>query len=244
MAGLGYKKFTAGSIVSASDVQGYLADQAVQVYASAAARTSALGSAVSAGMVSYRADGTVTEYYNGSSWVALLDTSDYVVNPSYYALNGDRSLSTGTAVQSLYGVGFTLAANTTYEFELLADLAWTSVGANGVSILLNLGASVNAITASATSAYNTSQGQMNAAYSAWQTGTSTISLTPILSAASGTTIYAPVIVKGLVRVGSSTTITPQVSQSSASSTFTLKTGSYMKFNPIGSNIVTTIGAFA
>ena len=71
MAGAGYRTFTAGAVLTAAQVQNYLQDQAVQVYASAAARSSALGTAVAAGMVSYRADGTAVEFYNGSAWTAL-----------------------------------------------------------------------------------------------------------------------------------------------------------------------------
>jgi len=75
MAGLGRKTFTAGEVLTAANVQGYLMDQAVQVYASAAARSSALGTAVSTGMVSYRTDGTAIEFYNGSAWAGLGDVT-------------------------------------------------------------------------------------------------------------------------------------------------------------------------
>jgi hypothetical protein len=73
MAGSGWRTFTAGAVLTAAQIQNYLQDQAVQVYASAAARTAALGTAVATGMVSYRTDGTAVEYYNGSAWVALVD---------------------------------------------------------------------------------------------------------------------------------------------------------------------------
>jgi hypothetical protein len=70
MAGSGWRSFSAGAVLTAAQVQNYLQDQVVQVYASDAARSSALGTAVSAGMVSYRADGAVVEFYNGSAWAA------------------------------------------------------------------------------------------------------------------------------------------------------------------------------
>lgn len=54
MAGLGRKLFTRGTLAS-SDVQGYLQDQVVMTFASAAARTAAVG-APTAGMVSYLKD--------------------------------------------------------------------------------------------------------------------------------------------------------------------------------------------
>ena len=71
MAGLGRKVFSAGDILTEADVDGYLMDQSVMVFASSTARSSALGTSVSTGMVSYRTDGTVLEYYNGSAWTAL-----------------------------------------------------------------------------------------------------------------------------------------------------------------------------
>ena len=71
MAGLGRKVFSAGDILTAADVDGYLMDQTVMKFASSTARSSVIGTAVSAGMVSYRTDGSVVEFYNGSAWTAL-----------------------------------------------------------------------------------------------------------------------------------------------------------------------------
>lgn len=75
MAGLGRKVFTAGEVLTAANTNGYLMDQAVMVFAGTAARSSAIGTP-SAGMLSYRTDGTVYEYYNGSAWTALTNPGD------------------------------------------------------------------------------------------------------------------------------------------------------------------------
>lgn len=72
MAGLGRKTWTAGEVVTAVNLQGYLQDQVVQVYAGTAARSSALGTAVSEGMVSYLTDTNALQYYSGSAWVDIL----------------------------------------------------------------------------------------------------------------------------------------------------------------------------
>jgi hypothetical protein len=69
-AGLGYKEFTTGDVLTAADANGYLASQVVMVFASAAARTSAIASPQE-GMVSYLKDTNSTEYYSGSAWVAI-----------------------------------------------------------------------------------------------------------------------------------------------------------------------------
>ena len=70
MAGLGKKSFTAGEVLTASDVNGYLMDQMVMVFGGTAARSSAIPSP-SEGMVTYRTDAKVVEVYNGTAFVSL-----------------------------------------------------------------------------------------------------------------------------------------------------------------------------
>lgn len=69
-AGLGYKEFTTGDVLTAADANGYLASQVVMVFASAAARTSAIASPQE-GMISFLKDTNSTEYYSGTAWVAI-----------------------------------------------------------------------------------------------------------------------------------------------------------------------------
>lgn len=69
-AGLGYKEFATGDVLTAADANGYLASQVVMVFASAAARTSAIASPQE-GMISYLKDTNSTEYYSGSAWVSI-----------------------------------------------------------------------------------------------------------------------------------------------------------------------------
>ena len=69
-AGLGYKEFATGDVLTAADANGYLASQVVMVFASAAARTSAITSPQE-GMISYLKDTNSTEYYSGSAWTAI-----------------------------------------------------------------------------------------------------------------------------------------------------------------------------
>lgn len=69
MAGLGWKKFVRGTLSSA-EVNGYLMDQAVMKFASAAARLTALA-APSRGMMSARDDAAIApilEMFTGSAW--------------------------------------------------------------------------------------------------------------------------------------------------------------------------------
>ena len=68
MAGLGRKVFTAGDVLTASDVQNYLMDQTVMNFAGTAARSSAIATPTQ-GMVTYRDDTDNLEVYNGTSWI-------------------------------------------------------------------------------------------------------------------------------------------------------------------------------
>jgi hypothetical protein len=70
MAGLGWRRFQAGEVLTASNLQSYAVDQSVQVYAGTAARGSAIGTAVTEGMMSYLADSNVVQAYTGS-WESL-----------------------------------------------------------------------------------------------------------------------------------------------------------------------------
>jgi hypothetical protein len=67
--GLGRKVWSALDVLAAADVNGYLMDQTIMVFNSAAARAASIGTPVP-GMASFRTDGTITEMYNGSTWVS------------------------------------------------------------------------------------------------------------------------------------------------------------------------------
>jgi hypothetical protein len=83
MAGAGWRQFTVGQLLTSAQVQTFLQDQAVQVFASAAARTSALGTAVSEGMVSYRTDGKALELYANSVWSPVMQGRNAVINGGF-----------------------------------------------------------------------------------------------------------------------------------------------------------------
>jgi hypothetical protein len=61
--GLGRRTFAPGEVLTASNVMNYLMDQSVMNFAGTAARGSAIGTAVSEGMVSYLADTDSLEVY-------------------------------------------------------------------------------------------------------------------------------------------------------------------------------------
>jgi len=65
----GYRTFTAGEVLTAANVQTYLQDQVIPVYANAAAATAALGSPAE-GQFRFLKDTDAFEYYTGSAWVS------------------------------------------------------------------------------------------------------------------------------------------------------------------------------
>ena len=69
MAGLGRKVFSPGDVFTSTDLNGYLMEQMIMVFAGTAARSSAIPSP-SAGMVAY-STATGVQVYNGTAWVSV-----------------------------------------------------------------------------------------------------------------------------------------------------------------------------
>jgi hypothetical protein len=67
MAGAGKKTFVAGDVLTASDVNSYLMDQAVMRFATASARSAALPTP-SEGMMAYLDSTNQVEVYDGAAW--------------------------------------------------------------------------------------------------------------------------------------------------------------------------------
>jgi hypothetical protein len=141
--GLGRKVFTAGQILSAADVQGYLQDQAIMVFSGTAARTAAIGTPVP-GMTSFRTDGTILEVYSGSDWVSANSVGGFIPNPlsivsgtSYgFAATDNQAVLQFTNAGTVTATVETSTALTTGQrIDVLAD------GAAGVIITAGSGVS-------------------------------------------------------------------------------------------------------
>jgi hypothetical protein len=127
MAGLGYKLFSAGEVLTAANLQGYGIDQSVMVFSSAAERTTDLA-APSQGMLSFLSDsGTTWQYfelYNASTNPGGAKTAGWYPTGSqavFYA-TATRSTVSGTS----YAPG---SASFTYS-ELWDQLAWRDASTN------------------------------------------------------------------------------------------------------------------
>ena len=119
MAGLGRKTFSPGDVLTSSDVQGYLMDQSVMVFAGTAARTSAIPSP-SAGMVAY-STATSLQVYNGTAWV---DAST-----GYGSATGGTALASPPSGYS--GMSFTADGTLTVTRAGLFDVFMVGGGGGG-----------------------------------------------------------------------------------------------------------------
>ena len=149
MAGAGFKTFATGDVLTASDVNTYLMQQTVMVFASAAARTTALGANVAQGMLSYLKDSNTTAYYDGSAWQTLSTGGDITsvttaANSGLAggATSGDVALKLNTAAKGdlMVGTGSGTASALTAGSDgsiLVANsvastgLSYQSIGTNG-----------------------------------------------------------------------------------------------------------------
>jgi hypothetical protein len=66
----GYREFQTGEVLTAANVNGFLMNQSVMVFANAAARTSALAGVVTEGMLTYNLDTQQLEVYDGTAFVS------------------------------------------------------------------------------------------------------------------------------------------------------------------------------
>jgi hypothetical protein len=100
----GYKTWQPNTVITASDVQNYLQDQTVMVFASNAVRSTAVV-VPTEGMLSWLEDGNKYQYYSGSAWVDL-------ITPISGGTAGQAYISGGTANPSFGDVKAEFISNT------------------------------------------------------------------------------------------------------------------------------------
>ena len=135
MAGAGYKLFVNGNTLSASDLNTYVQQQTVMVFASASARTTALSGVLSEGMVSYRLDSHVLEVYNGTIWEAtetVLTTKGDLVAfdtaPTRLPVGSNAQVLTADSTQTTGMKWATPSAGMTNPMTTTGDTIYSSSG--------------------------------------------------------------------------------------------------------------------
>jgi hypothetical protein len=129
-AGLGFKTFTTGEVLTAADTNGYLM-QGVLVFASAAARDAAITSPQE-GQCCYLKDTDAVLTYSGAAWVGFDDSN--AIQNSIVDAKGDLVAASGADTPARLAVG----ANDTVltaDSAQATGLKWATVPGGGMTLL-------------------------------------------------------------------------------------------------------------
>lgn len=124
--GLGFKDFTAGDVLTAAQVDGYLMRQTIMVFASTSARDTALSGNLEEGMFAFTTDTNSVYYYTGSAWVIYSEP----------AQSWSPTITQGSSVAGTTNRGWYRRRDGFFE----AGLKWTAsaagTGSNVISVSL------------------------------------------------------------------------------------------------------------
>ena len=94
----GFKVFAVGEVLTAADVNDYLMEQSISIFANSTARDAQITSPIE-GMFCYLADSNVLQFYNGSSWASYIGEGDItgvtITTASNSGLAGGATASSG-----------------------------------------------------------------------------------------------------------------------------------------------------
>ena len=136
-AGLGFKTFTTGEVLTAGDVNGYLM-QGINVFTNAAARTAAITSPQE-GQYSFLKDTNALEYYDGAAWVGAPVGDITAVNTA--VTSGLTGGAASGAVDLSLLLNFNAQTGTTYTL-VSTDLNKLVTTSNAAAVVVTVPPSV------------------------------------------------------------------------------------------------------
>lgn len=119
----GYRTWTPGEVITASNVQDYLMDQTVMVFSSSAVRATAVP-VPTEGMLTWLEDGNKYQYHTGAAWTDL-------IVPITGGTAGQAYVSNGTATASFQDVKSEYVSTTLTE----KTAAYTAVASDSNTVL-------------------------------------------------------------------------------------------------------------
>lgn len=140
MSGAGYKSFSAGSVLTAAEVNTYLMQQSVMVFGGTAARSSAI-STPSEGMTAYLSDSNIVETYDGTNWNPI----DSAINVRS-AGTAAYTLAAGDAGDLLQFNGtftVTVPPESTYNFPIGTQINILNIGSGTITTAGGSGVTLN-----------------------------------------------------------------------------------------------------
>ena len=146
----GFKVFSTGEVLTAADVNDYLMEQSISIFADSTARDAQISSPIE-GQFCYLSDSNVLQFYNGSGWASFIGEGDItgvtITTASNSGLAGGAAATSGafsatmtTDLNNLTAVDVDVAADSiaivdandsnATKKEAIADLVTGITGAN------------------------------------------------------------------------------------------------------------------
>jgi hypothetical protein len=193
--------------------------------------------------------------YDGNSFYGTPNATTgrgVLLSWSDYNLATNRSLTTAsTSTQSLFGLttGIALAANTTYEVEMIVAETWTTNSGSAVTQTLSMTYSGSLVATSSVYVVDYASGTgtsgMTGASAVAANSVGTVA-SGIFSVASANSYNGKITLKGTIRTNAAGNLLPQIAATVNNiSAWTILAGSYIKVTPIGATGSTiSVGAWS
>ena len=128
----GFKVFSTGEVLTAADVNDYLMEQSIGIFANTTARDAQITSPIE-GQFCYLADSNVLQLYNGSSWAGYIDEGD--ISSVVAGTNISGGGTSGAVTLNLAIDAAVAFADQTASAIILKDYAETDVAVTSATTL-------------------------------------------------------------------------------------------------------------